>query len=219
MNAETGVSRAIRIVVADDHALIREAIRRRLQGIPDIEMIGEASNGNEFLELMEQEAGRVDVAIVDIHMPPLNGLETIAMLRARDPHVEVLIFTGRAELLIVLEGLRVGAKGYLLKHRDTQLFTDAIRVVARGDVLIDADFMEPLARFLMRSGRGQEALTPREVDLFQLAGAGRSDAEIAGALAMTEDEVRRELPHLLAKLEANQRTDSLAEAFRRRLTG
>jgi DNA-binding NarL/FixJ family response regulator len=209
----------VRVVVGDDHPLIREAIRRRLQATSDIELVGEAASGEEVLELVERAAGNVDVAIIDIHMPPLNGLETIAMLRARDPRIEILILTGRPELIVLLEGMRFGAKGFVLKHRDAQQLTDAIRVVARGEVLIDPELMEPLARFLMRSSGGREALTSSEVDLLELAASGLTNAQIGQALSTSEEEAKKDLLGLLVRLEANQRSDTVADAFRQRLTG
>jgi DNA-binding NarL/FixJ family response regulator len=159
----------------------------------------------------------VDLAIVDIHMPPMSGLEATAMIRERHPDVEVLILTGSAELLVVLEGLRMGAKGYLLKHRDSQYLLDAVRLVARGNVLIDPDLIEAVARHLSRTSPREEAMTRREVEMLQLAALGRGNAEIARVLHVSEGTVKADLSRVMSKLGANDRTSAVAAAFRRRL--
>jgi DNA-binding NarL/FixJ family response regulator len=207
----------VRVVVGDDHPLIREAVRRRLQATPDIEVTAEASNGDEVLGLLESEPD-VDVAILDIHMPPGNGLETTAIIRERFPSVEVLILTGSAELLVVLEGLRVGAKGYLLKHRDAEYLVNAVRLVAKGNVLIDPELVDAVAKHLSRNSKlPEESLTRRETELLQLVAMGRANAEIGRTLHLSEGTVKADLSRVVAKLGANDRTSAVAQAFRRRL--
>jgi DNA-binding NarL/FixJ family response regulator len=204
-------------VVGDDHPLIREAVRRRLEATPDIEVAAEAASGEEVLELLEGEPG-VDVAILDIHMPPINGLETTAIVRERFPSVEVLILTGSAELLVVLEGLRVGAKGYLLKHRDAESLVNAVRLVAKGNVLIDPELVDAVAKHLSKNSKlPEESLTRREIELLQLVAMGRGNAEIGRTLHLSEGTVKADLSRVVAKLGANDRTSAVAQAFRRRL--
>jgi DNA-binding NarL/FixJ family response regulator len=207
----------VRVVVGDDHPLIREAVRRRLEATPDIEVAAEAASGEEVLALLEGEPG-VDVAILDIHMPPINGLETTAIIRERFPSVEVLILTGSAELLVVLEGLRVGAKGYLLKHRDAESLVNAVRLVSKGNVLIDPELVDAVARHLSRNTKlPEESLTRREIELLQLVAMGRANADIGRTLHLSEGTVKADLSRVVAKLGANDRTSAVAEAFRRRL--
>jgi two-component system response regulator DegU len=197
--------------------LIREAVRRRLEATPDIEVAAEATSGEEVLELLEHESD-VDVAILDIHMPPINGLETTAIIRERFPSVEVLILTGSAELLVVLEGLRMGAKGYLLKHRDAESLVNAVRLVAKGNVLIDPELVDAVAKHLSRNSKlPEESLTRREIELLQLVATGRANAEIGRTLHLSEGTVKADLSRVVAKLGANDRTSAVAQAFRRRL--
>jgi DNA-binding NarL/FixJ family response regulator len=197
--------------------LIREAVRRRLEATPDIEVAAEATSGEEVLELLEHEPD-VDVAILDIHMPPINGLETTAIIRERFPSVEVLILTGSAELLVVLEGLRMGAKGYLLKHRDAESLVNAVRLVAKGNVLIDPELVDAVAKHLSRNSKlPEESLTRREIELLQLVATGRANAEIGRTLHLSEGTVKADLSRVVAKLGANDRTSAVAQAFRRRL--
>lgn len=203
-------------MLGDDHPLIRDAIRRRLQATPDIDLVGEASSGEGVLDLLSRD-DEVDVAIVDVHMPPINGLEATLLIRERHPGVEVIILTGSAELPVVLEGLRAGAKGYLLKHRDAEYLIDAVRLVARGTVLIDPDLIEAVARHLSREATRDEAMTRREVEMLQLAALGRGNAEIARALHVSEGTVKADLSRVMSKLGANDRTSAVAEALRRRL--
>jgi DNA-binding NarL/FixJ family response regulator len=207
----------VRVLVGDDHPLIREAVRRRLEATPDIEVAAEATSGEEVLELLEHESD-VDVAILDIHMPPINGLETTAIIRERFPSVEVLILTGSAELLVVLEGLRMGAKGYLLKHRDAESLVNAVRLVAKGNVLIDPELVDAVAKHLSRNSKlPEESLTRREIELLQLVATGRANAEIGRTLHLSEGTVKADLSRVVAKLGANDRTSAVAQAFRRRL--
>jgi DNA-binding NarL/FixJ family response regulator len=205
----------VRVLVADDHPLIREAIRRRLEAAPDIQLAGEARSGEEVLQLMMENGDLIDVAILDIEMAPLGGLETTEIIRQRHPGTEVLILTGSAEPLVVLEGLRKGAKGYLLKHRDSQQLLNAVRLVAAGTVVIDPDLIEAVAAHM--EGGPTEILTRREVELLQLVALGRKNAEIAQTLFLSESTVKLSLTHIMTKLGANDRTSAVAEAFRLRL--
>jgi DNA-binding NarL/FixJ family response regulator len=211
------VKERVRVVVGDDHPLIREAIRRRFQATEDIELVGEAASGEEILELLAKEDGSVDLAILDIHMPPVDGIETTRMIREKHPEVEVLILTGTAELVVVLDGLRMGAKGYVLKHRDAQFLIDAVRLVANGNVMIDPDFVDALAEHLTRSKDPDDSLTRREVELLQLVALGRNNSEAGHTLLVSEGTVKADLHRIMSKLGANDRTSAVAEAFRRRL--
>jgi DNA-binding NarL/FixJ family response regulator len=207
----------IRVVVGDDHPLIREALRRRLAVPEDIDLIGEASSGDELVQLIETLRGQVDVAVVDIHMPPTDGLEATETIRDRFPHLEVLILTGSEDSKAVLDGLRRGAKGYLLKHRDAAQIIEAIRLVARGTVVIDPDLVDSVARGMTADDRHSETLTARELELLQLVAVGRANVEIAATLHVSEGTVKGDLSRIIAKLHASDRTSAVAEAFRRRL--
>ena len=205
----------MRVVIADDHPLIREAIRRRLEAASDIELAGEAASGEGVLELLTGNDDPIDLAILDIHMAPLSGLETTEIIRQRHPGTEVLLLTGTAEPLVVLDGLRKGAKGYLLKHRDSQQLLNAVRLVAAGTIVIDPDLIEAVAA---QMGGGQaEILTRREIELLQLVALGRTNGEISHTLYLSESSVKLGLTKIMTKLGANDRTSAVAEAFRLRL--
>jgi DNA-binding NarL/FixJ family response regulator len=205
----------VRVVVADDHPLIREAIRRRLEAASDIELVGEAASGEGVLELLTGNDVPIDLAILDIQMAPLSGLETTEIIRARHPGTEVLILTGTAEPLVVLDGLRKGAKGYLLKHRDSQQLLNAVRLVAAGTIVIDPDLIEAVAAQM--GGGPAEILTRREIELLQLVALGRTNGEISQTIYLSESSVKLGLTKIMTKLGANDRTSAVAEAFRLRL--
>lgn len=208
----------IRVIVGDDHPMIREAIRRRLTGVPDIVLAGEAANGEEVLALLAGAEDPVHVAILDIHMPPMNGLETAEAIIRTYPGVEILILTGAAESEVVLEGFRRGAKGYLLKHRDARQVIEAVRLVARGTIVIDPDLVDAVVLQMTRTGREPEtALTSRELEVLKLVASGRPNSEIGRALFVSSSTVKADLVQIMQKLEANDRTSAVAEAFRRRL--
>ncbi len=177
----------IRILLADDHALVRAGIRALLQQIPGVEVIAEADDGRAALELIEQT--HPDIALLDIAMPVMNGLETATRIREKFPTVHVVILSMHVEKEYVLQALRVGAAGYLLKGARTAELEIAILAVARGEsYLSPAASKQLVGDVLHRTQEGSDplaCLTPRQRQVLELIARGRSRKQIAKDLAVS----------------------------------
>lgn len=209
---------AIRVVIADDHSLVRQGLRRYLEMAADIEVVGEASTGTEAVALVEQE--QPDLALMDIRMPELDGLEATRQITERHPQVGVIMLTAYDERQFVVEAVRAGARGYVLKARDAEHLTQTVRLVAGGNMVIDPNLVVALADELTSaSGRNRsaETLTGRELEILQLLAFGHTNRDIAEKLFISPDTVKTHLEHIYQKLGASDRTAAVAEALRRRL--
>jgi DNA-binding NarL/FixJ family response regulator len=133
----------IRVAIADDHSLVRQGLRRYLELADGIEVIGEAANGNELVELVEKESPQI--ALVDIRMPEMDGLEAARVLRDRYPSVGVIMLTAYDDRQFVVEAVRSGARGYVLKARDAEHLIQTVRLVAGGNMVIDPQLVVALA--------------------------------------------------------------------------
>lgn len=204
----------IRVVVADDHAIVREGIRTVLEQADDIEVVAEANDGTEALEATT--AHRPDVLLLDISMPGLSGLEVAARLRTAGPSTRVLILSVYDDADYVLEAVRAGAHGYLRKDSPPSELRAAIRAVHAGGEFFSA----PVAGRLSAALRGEvernadrarlEQLTERERDVLSLIAAGRTNKEAAAALGISHRTVETHREHLMKKLGAR----SVAELIR-----
>ena len=192
----------IRIVLADDHPLIRAGIRALLNSIAEVEVVGEASNGREALELIAQH--QPQVAIMDISMPEMNGLETTRRITHDFPDVRVLIVSMHATEEYVCHALRAGAMGYLLKDAETEELALAIQAVFNGQMyLTPAVSKESLDRYMQRLGNeadGADILTPRQREVLQLIAEGRTTKEIARVLGISVKTVETHRAQLTARL-------------------
>jgi DNA-binding NarL/FixJ family response regulator len=210
---------AIRVLIADDHSLVRQGIRRYLEMADDIEVVGEASNGEEALRLMEN-GDRLDIALLDIRMPEMDGLEAARKIQRLHPSVGVIMLTAYDDRQFVVEAVRAGARGYVLKARDAEHLIQTVRLVAGGNMVIDPQLVVALAEELGQ-GRGRdrktETLTAREVEVLQLLAFGHTNRDIADRLFISPDTVKTHLEHIFDKLGASDRTAAVAEALRRRL--
>jgi DNA-binding NarL/FixJ family response regulator len=176
-----------RIVLADDHALVRQGFRSLLSEIADFEVVGEAANGREALKLIRALAP--EVALMDISMPELNGLDATAHALREQPQLKVIILSMHATEAYVLEALRAGAAGYLLKDADAGELERAIRAVARGE------------RYLTPSVPEAEVLSRRQREVLQLIAEGRSTREIAGRLHLSVKTIETHRAQLMQRLE------------------
>lgn len=205
----------IRVVVADDQAMVRAGFRLLLAGEPDIEVVGEASNG---LEAVDKAARlRPNVVLMDIRMPQLDGLEATRRILASNDGTKVLVLTTFDLDEYVYEVLRAGASGFVLKDDPPEQLLTAIRVVARGEALLSpAVTQRVISRFtrLARPGspRGFDELTEREVDVFRLVARGRSNAEIGDELFISETTVKTHVTHILQKLQLRDRVQAVVLA-------
>ena len=211
-----GVS--IRVLIADDHSLVRQGLRRYLDMAEDIDVVGEASNGEEALAMVEKE--QPDIVLLDIRMPGVDGLEAARMIRERYPKVGAIMLTAYDDRQFVVEAVRAGARGYVLKARDAEHLIQTVRLVAGGNMVIDPQLVVALADELSQAkekDRKAETLTAREVEVLQLLAFGHTNKDIADQLFISPDTVKTHLEHIFEKLGASDRTAAVAEALRRRL--
>ncbi len=209
---------AIRVLIADDHSLVRQGIRRYLEMADDIEVVGEASNGKELLELLSKE--QTDIALVDIRMPEMDGLEAAREIRAHAPETQVVMLTAYDDRHFVVEAVRAGARGYVLKTRDAEHLVQAVRLAADGNMVIDPELVVALADELTAARERDQtvfALTQRELEVLQLLAFGYTNRDIGRRLYISPDTVKTHLEHIYQKLGANDRTAAVAEAMRRQL--
>jgi DNA-binding NarL/FixJ family response regulator len=210
----------IKVIIADDHSLVRQGLRRYLEMAGDIDVVGEASNGFEVLKLMENGNGPPDVALLDIRMPEMDGLEAARRIRQQHPDVGVIMLTAYDDRQFVVEAVRAGARGYVLKARDAEHLIQTVRLVAGGNMVIDPQLVVALAEELTDAkerDRKAETLTAREVEVLQLLAFGHTNKDIAEQLYISPDTVKTHLEHIFEKLGTSDRTAAVAEALRRRL--
>jgi DNA-binding NarL/FixJ family response regulator len=205
-----------RVIVADDQAIARQGLRMILDSDPDIEVVGEAIDGLDAVGQVQRRAP--DVVLMDIRMPRMDGLEATRRLRGVDG-VEVIVITTFDLDDYVLEALRAGAAGFLLKDSSPELVIDAVHAVARGDALISPVVTRRLLeRFVdalpTRVGDPRlEELTPREHDVLLEIAAGRSNADIATRLHLEESTVKGHVRRMLAKLGLSSRVQAVVFAY------
>jgi DNA-binding NarL/FixJ family response regulator len=209
---------AIKVVIADDHSLVRQGLRRYLELAGDIEIVGEASTGAEVIAEVERQSP--DIAVLDIRMPDMDGLEAAAKIGGKFPDVGVIMLTAYDDRQFVVDAVRAGARGYVLKARDAEHLTQTVRLVAAGNLVIDPNLVVVLADELSTAkqrDRKAETLTERELEILQLLALGHTNRDIAGKLFISPDTVKTHLEHIYQKLGATDRTAAVAEAMRRRL--
>ena len=208
----------IRVAIADDHSLVRQGLRRDLDLAEDIEGVGEAADGPDAISLVD--AQRPDIVLLDIRMPEMDGLEAARRIRDRFPEVGVIMLTAYDDRQFVVEAVRSGARGYVLKARDADHLIQTVRLVAGGNMVIDPQLVVALAEELSQAkerDRRAETLTAREVEVLQLLAFGHTNRDIAEKLFISPDTVKTHLEHIFEKLGASDRTAAVAEALRRRL--
>jgi len=207
----------IRVVIADDHAIVREGTRRVLESEPDIDVVGEAADGEEAVR--ETTRLKPDVAILDIAMPNLNGIEATRQIKTLCPTTAILILTAYDNEHYVASILEVGAAGYLLKNvRGTEL-VEAVRSVHRGEcVLHPVIARKVLQRFVSPAGEARkgvpEQLSQRELEVLKLAASCMSNKEIADQLLLSVRTVQSHLANIFSKLEVGSRTEAVLYALK-----
>lgn len=211
--------RTIRVLLADDHQVVRRGLRTFLEVQDDIEVTGEASDGAEAVERAEEL--RPDVVLMDIRMPGTDGIEALRALRRLENPARVLIVTSFTERRTVVPALRAGAAGYLYKDVDPEALARAIRSVHAGHVLLQPEVAEALLSQedgQALPGRGG-ALTEREREVLSLIADGRSNREIAKALVLSEKTVKTHVSNILMKLDLADRTQAALWAVRHGAAG
>jgi DNA-binding NarL/FixJ family response regulator len=200
------VTKSIRLLLADDHTLVRAGMRTLLGTLPDVEVVAEASDGREALRLVEQH--RPDVVLMDVTMPELNGLEATARVAKDFPETRVVMLSMHASEEYVLQALNAGAAGYLLKESDIAELELAIKAVARGEsYLSPAVSKHVIANYVRRTGGDNntannvpDLLTPRQRDVLRLIADGRSTKEIARILNVSVKTVETHRMQLMERL-------------------
>lgn len=207
----------IRVALADDHTLFRQGLRQLLELEPDMEVIGEAVNGVEAMDLARQT--RPDVFLIDINMPIVDGVSATREIVRENPDVGVVVLTMYPEDGYVIRAITAGARGYLLKDADSARVVEAVRTVAAGHSQLDPGMTTKLLQEFRRIAQqpGQDSsmggLSPREIDLLRLIASGRSNKEIAHELHLAESTVKNKLSVLFQKLDAKDRTQAAIYAM------
>lgn len=202
---------AIRIVVTDDHAVVRQGLRMFLELDPELEVVGEAANGVEALALAK--ALQPDVVLMDLLMPVMDGITAIGKLREETPGVEVIALTSVLEDASVVGAVRAGATGYLLKDTNADELRRAVKAAAAGQVQLSPEAATRLMREV-RAPEKSESLTERETDVLRLLARGQANKEIARDLAIGEKTVKTHVSSILSKLGVQSRTQAVLHAMK-----
>lgn len=205
----------IRVVVADDHKVVRAGIRELLADEPDIQVVGEARDGQEAVALAISL--RPDVVVMDINMPELSGVEATRQIRAAAPAVRVLALTAYQDDPYIYGLLDAGASGYMLKTAEGQEIVRAVRATAAGQSAIDPAVAPRLIARLTRPVQHAETLTERELDVLRLAARGQTNKQIGAALQISDRTVQNHLANIYAKLEVASRTEAVTVGLQRNL--
>jgi NarL family two-component system response regulator LiaR len=212
---------AIRVLLVDDHAVVREGLRNFLALQDGLEIVGEASDGNEAIE--QAQRLEPDVILMDLVMPGLDGIGAMRQLRARSPASRVIVLTSFLEDERVLPAIQAGAAGYLLKNVAPAELARAIRAAHAGEAIIDPTAAARLVRVIADDARSRieqpERLTRRERDVLELIARGQSNKRIAFELGISEKTVKTHVGHLLAKLGVTDRTQAALMAVEEGLVG
>jgi DNA-binding NarL/FixJ family response regulator len=198
----------IRILVADDHPIVREGLRGLIAVQPDIAVVAEASNGREAIQ--QFRIHRPDVTVMDLQMPEMDGVDAVFAIRDEFPGARIIVLTTYAGDAKILRALKAGAQGYLLKAVMHKELADNIRAVYAGRKV-----MSPEAAAQVAEHTGEEALIPKEIEVLRLIAAGNANKEIAAQLSISEETVKSRVKNILDKLGANDRTHAVTIGLKR----
>ena len=209
----------IRVLVVDDHRVVREGLRSYLELVDDIEMVGEATDGRGALDWVARakaEGSLPDVVLMDLMMEPMDGIEATRRVKERYPGIEVVAVTSFIEEEKVHAALEAGAAGYLLKDAEADEVAAAIRAASRGEVHLDPAVARQLTASLRRgpASRPRDLLTDREREILSLVAQGKANKEIAAQLVISERTARTHVSNILAKLRLSSRTQAALWAVR-----
>jgi DNA-binding NarL/FixJ family response regulator len=203
----------IRLLIADDHPVVRDGLRGMVAAEQDLEVVGEAATGGEALALVPR--ARPDVALVDLRMPELDGVATIRALRERHPEARVLVLTTFDTERDVVSAIEAGATGYLLKDAPRAELFRAVRAAARGETVLAPEVATRLVGQLREPAA--QPLTQRELQVLELVARGATNREVAARLQVSEATVKTHLVHAFGKLGVSDRTAAVTAALERRL--
>jgi DNA-binding NarL/FixJ family response regulator len=206
----------VRIILADDHHLVRKGIRALLEALPDVEVVAETGDGREAMELIETK--RPDVAVLDITMPGLNGLEVAARTAKEVPRTKVLLLSMHAGEAYVAQALRAGVAGYLLKDAADDELALALKAISRGDVYLSPQISRQLVERLARATEAEPdplaGLTPRQREILQLVAEGNSSKQVAAKLDISVKTVEAHRGQIMERLGVQDVTGLVRFAIR-----
>jgi DNA-binding NarL/FixJ family response regulator len=201
----------IRLVLADDHPMIRAGFKTLLSQSNDIEIAGEAGNGQELIKVVGSV--KPDVALIDVHMPGMSGLEALEKLHSSYPDIRFVVLTMHEEREYVQKALKAGAAGYLLKNIDRDELENAIRTVFKGGKYFSPEITSILADTIARPAEAGTEITPREKEVLQLVARGHSTKQIADQLGISIRTVETHRINMLKKLEVSNSAELIRKAF------
>jgi DNA-binding NarL/FixJ family response regulator len=209
------VAKQVRVLIADDHPLTRDGIKSALAGDDGLEVVAEATNGEEAVKLAEQN--QPDVVLMDMRMPGLSGIQATREITRANPGIRVLILTVEDAQARVGDAIQAGAAGYLLKDVDAAALARAVRLAAEGCAVIHPDLTRQFVDELRQLSTGERtvtALSAREVEVLQMISNGSTNREVAGALAISPQTVKTYLERIFTKLGVSDRTRAVAVALK-----
>lgn len=209
----------INVILVDDQTLVRHGINSLLSLSPDIKVLGEAENGLKAIALLDEISGQVDVVLMDIRMPQMNGIETLNAMREKGLDIPVIMLTTFDDHESVMQAIKAGAKGYLLKDVSLETLVDSITTVHKGETLIQPAITERLIQGLQgvkgefESADMPEPLSKRETEILRLMAAGCSNKEMAESLFKSEGTIKNQVSSILSKLGVRDRTRAVLKAI------
>ena len=216
------LARKVRVLLVDDHPVVREGLRGMLASDPDIQVVGEASSGQEALERAVQL--EPDVVLTDIRMPGMSGIEVTRRIKMAHPGIAVIVLTMYDSRMHVVEAIGAGAAGYLVKDSSRELLNHAIRAVVDGGTMVRSDLLRLAVQGLSRGARQHqderadfpmtERFTARELEVLELVARGWANREIARELSVAEVTVKKHVQSIMAKLGVSDRTNAALAAVR-----
>ena len=211
----------IRVLLADDHGVVRKGLRFVLESEPDIEVVGEASDGRQAIEASDQK--NPNVVVMDIAMPRLNGIDATAQIMKHQPHTGVIILSMYSDEEYLLRALTAGAKGYLLKDTAESELVNAVRTVASGKPFFSPDISKTLLEDYLRQLRQRglndsyDLLSDREKEVLQLLAEGKTNKEVATVLNLSPYTVETHRTHIMQKLNLHNTAEIVLYAVRKKL--
>jgi DNA-binding NarL/FixJ family response regulator len=205
----------IRVLVADDHRLFRDGLRALLNSVPDLEVVGEAGDGEEVVA--QAAVLQPDVILMDLQLPGINGVEATRRILNSQPRVNVLVLTMFEDTDTVMAAMRAGARGYILKDADEEALLRSVRAVASGEALFGPGVAERLMRYLAEATPSAERaafpeLTDREREVLYLLAQGLSNQEVAQRMGISLKTARNHVSNILGRLQVADRTEAVARA-------
>lgn len=206
-------TRAVRVVVVDDHALFRRGLIELLRDMPELKVVGEAGNGQEALEVIRH--AMPDVVLLDINMPHMDGLRTLEVIRKFPSSPKVLMLTVSQHEEDLMQAIRSGADGYLLKNVEPEELRKAILRVYQGEGALSPEVTAPVLRAIAYQSEiaNRQILSDRELEVLECLADGQTTGQIAAKLYISDNTVKTHVRHILEKLEASNRTEAVSKAI------